>query len=173
LIPAHRPDSALPSSRATTTGLYLLMVVLSLASLGQLAVIAGDYILPWSSRLWEIRRLPARDRSGLLYEWFGEEATEFAGFLRQTLPDSVSVIVPIDRAVGELRFPELWQYFLFPRRVVGCESAQLQQCLAGLDPDASFIVQVDSIPEATAVPGGFEYRRFGVHFGVFTPGPVE
>lgn len=141
--------------------------------MGQLAVIAGDYILPWSSRLWEIRRLPARDRSGLLYEWFGVEATEFAGFLRQTLPDSASLIVPTDRAVGELRFPELWQYFLFPRRVVGCESAQLEECLAGLDPDASYVVQVDSIPEVGAVPGGFEYRRFGVHFGVFTPGPVE
>ena len=162
-----------PSLRARIPGLPVLMVILGLASLGQLAVVAGDYILPWSSRLWEVRRLPARDRSGLLYEWFGVEATEFAGFLRRTLPDSASVIVPIDRAVGELRFPELWQYFLFPRRVVGCESAQLEQCLAGLDPDASFVVQVDSIPEARAVPGGFEYRPFGVHFGVFTPDPAE
>lgn len=173
MIPEPRPDSAPASPRATTTGLSLLMVVLGLASMGQLAVIAGDYILPWSSRRISQSRLPARDRSGLLYEWFGVEATEFAGFLRQTLPNSASVIVPIDRAVGELRFPELWQYFLFPRRVVGCESTQLEECLAGLDPGASFVVQVDSIPEAKAVPGGFEYRSFGVHFGVFSPDPAE
>lgn len=162
-----------PSPRARTTALPVLMVILGLASLGQATVIAKDYVLPWSSRLWEIRRLPARDRSGVLYEWFGAEATDFAAFLRQTLPDSASVIVPTDREVGELRYPELWQYFLFPRHVVGCESTQLENCLAGMDPNASFVVQVDSIPRARAVPDGFQYQRYGDRLGLYTPAPVE
>jgi hypothetical protein len=146
---------------------------MALALVGQLYVIAAEYVIPWSVRIWRIRDLAAWERAGILSIWFGEEAVEFTRFLRAKVPETSIVVVMTDTGAGEYRFPNLMQYYLFPREVRGCNTRNFSECLAETDALETAIIRVGPLPPAELVPSDFEYHPFDESLGVYLLGSTQ
>ena len=161
-------SSWLTAQQALTSRVFRLAIaVIALASLGQLFVVVREYVAPWSARVWEVRDLPAWERAGILATGFGPELTEFASFLRDLLPESAVIVIPAEKSAGDLRHPNLWQYFLIPRTVRTCVSADFPNCLAGIDDQMTYIMRVETFPPPSLVPVGYEYLAFDAELGVY------
>lgn len=147
-----------------------MLAVLGVASLLQLVIVAKGYLLPWGERIWEIRDDQAWRRAGILTVGFGPHSTEFAAFLRDRIPEQAVVVIPTDTAARELRFPHLWQYYLFPRSVLGCPNEEFHGCISGQDLHSTYIVRVGKVPSQSSIPVGFAYAAFDDALGVYIPG---
>ncbi len=118
----------------------------------QVWVLYGEYISPWSRRIWDIRAKAAWERSGILSPWFGEERTEFLGFVKSQTSEE-SVLIFAERS-GPYGWRPVLQYFLFPRRVVVCIGVTLVDCIQPYLGDASFVVILEGRPELEILPAG-------------------
>jgi hypothetical protein len=168
------PSWWLTAQQSPTSRVFRLAIaVLALASLGQLFVVVKEYVAPWSVRVWGVRDLPAWERAGILATGFGPELTGFASFLRDLLPESAVIVIPAEKSAGDLRHPNQWQYFLIPRTVRTCVSAEFPDCLAGIDNPLTYVMRVEEFPPPSLVPSGYEYLAFDAELGVYVRSASE
>jgi hypothetical protein len=153
--------------------LGIVIALLGIASAAQLTVVAKEYVFAWAPRIWRMRQFPAWKRAGLLSVWYGPGATELTEFLRANIPENATVVLPTDQAAGGLRFPNLVQYYLFPRTVLGCRGAEVEACVEELDRSSTFIVRIGPVPPADHIPKGLVYLSFDAERGVYIPSPPD
>jgi hypothetical protein len=99
--------------------------------------------------------------------------TDFASFLRDLLPESAVIVIPAEKSAGDLRHPNQWQYFLIPRTVRTCISADFPNCLAGIDNPLTYVMRVEEFPPPSLVPSGYEYLAFDAELGVYVRSASE
>jgi hypothetical protein len=121
-------DGPAEPSTGTSIGLLLLTVFLFVLAGLEARVTLRDYVLPWGELIDDIRQEPAWERAGRLSVWVGPSQTDFIAFLRETLPLDASVIVPGKYHDPWSRYPNLMQYYLYPRNIVACAENDLLRC---------------------------------------------
>ena len=134
----------------------------------QIALVTKSVVYPLSTKIWEVRRLPALDRSAEIA--FGSEFASFVAFLREVIPPEGRVVVPPmvqEPVYGSIG---LMQYFLFPRDVVNCPSGpSLSACVRSMKGAMTYILAIGDFPRPEDVPEGKVLLPHSGNGGVYAP----
>jgi hypothetical protein len=153
---------------STRIRLQLLTVLLFVLAGMQARIALRDYVLPWSEDIYRVRLEPAWVRAGDLSVWVGPAGTDFMAFLRSSMPPDASLLVPGVYEDPWNRFPNLLQYYLYPRNIVACPDNDLLACVGAMSgEDEVFILKSElaswEIPDALNAVGYLREDGQGVY----------
>ena len=114
-------------------------------------------------KVWANRQLDAVVRSA--DGSFGAEFASFISFLRASIPDDSTVLLPPTQTTFFLNDRYLMQYSLFPRNLVTCQL----DCADWLAEPGTFIIAQDDFPPSDLVPPSKRFISFDDALGLYVP----
>lgn len=134
----------------------------------QLALVTNLVIYPLGEEIWEVRSLPALERSAEIA--FGPRFASFIAFLTKVIPPEGRVVVPpmsLELVYGNIG---IMQFFLFPRDIVNCPSGPtLSSCISSMKGGSTYILAIGDFPKPEDVPEGKILLRHTENRGVYRP----
>jgi hypothetical protein len=142
----------------------ILVAVLLAGGLAYQLFGAAQYLRSkFSDKVWAGRRLDSVVRSA--DGSFGGDFAAYISFLRASMPDDATVVLPSGQAEYYLNDKSLMQYFLFPRNVVTCSL----DCAAQLADPATFVIAAGDFPAADQVPSSKRLVTLTGELGLYVP----
>ena len=161
--PAHEPDKLQHRTWRMKPGAALI-----LALVVQLAIVTKSVVYPLTTKIWEVRRLPALDRSAEIA--FGPKFASYMTFLREVIPPEGRVVVPPMDQEPVFGNIGMMQYFLFPRDVVNCPSGpSLSACVSSMRGAMTYILAIGGFPSPEDVPEGKVLLHHSANRGLYAP----
>lgn len=101
------------------------------------------FIHPLGSRIWEVRQLPAIERTTTLSTWISPDEQQFLEFLREQTPPDATLVFFEEHGIFSW-WPAL-QYALYPRHIRSCPNA-VETCWEPLLDGNSYLVLIGNHP---------------------------
>jgi hypothetical protein len=120
--------------------LQLLAVFLFVLAGMEARIALRDYVMPWSKAIYGVRLEPAWERAGRLSVWVGSAGTDFFAYLRSVVPPDASLLVPGEYQDPWNRFPNLLQYYLYPRTIIACPHNDLLGCIDAMSDEGQIFI---------------------------------
>ena len=132
----------------------------------QAVIIWDGYVSWWGVKIWNVRHLPAWERTGRLPLWLGDDFTEHVIFLHDTLPEESTLLVP---SFGWVKtYTPILQFMLLPRRIISCGDSN-QECIQQALAAGWWILKYENFPPNEFVNDRYMLIIYKDGFGVYSP----
>ena len=129
--------------------------------------LANGYLIRKSKIVWDLKGFSAMDRSAILNE--GLEFAEYMSFLRDTVPENGTVVMPPHVPVQPLSNLGFIQYFLMPRKLINCGSDEVRECVLRMTGEHSYIVTAWKFPPKDVAESVKTFIPLKNELGVYAP----
>ena len=141
--------------------LFLVVVIVQSRNL------VNDYVIRKSKIAWNLRGFSAIDKSAILSE--GMEFAEYMSFLRDTVPENATVVMPPHQPVQPLSNLGFVHFFLMPRKIINCGSDEVVECVLRMTGEDYYIVTAWKFPPKDVAESVKKFIPFKDDLGVYGP----
>jgi len=101
---------------------------------------------------------------------FHQDFGNFIHFFQTNVPEQATVVVltAYPNGIEPIAFADLFQYFVFPRKLVFCSSLDTCQDSLQADPGKTYVVYQNGVPPQTELPS-LHLKSFNDSLGIYIP----